>query len=118
MTISRCQYYLEKCGQTLARLGKLGSGKRTLAAQVAIRIAKKNPALKIKIVTERDTITEGLGSRQSTIFIIHDPVKSWYTYRYTEKIISILLKMCTSAKNKDDGIHIIVIFQCYDWKSL
>lgn len=41
--------------------GKLGSGKRTLAAQVAIRIAKTNPALKIKIVTERDTITEGLG---------------------------------------------------------
>lgn len=98
--------------------GKLGSGKRTLAAQVAIRIAKTNLALKIKIVTERDTITEDLGSKQSTILIIHDPVKAWYTDRYTEEIISILLKLCTSAKNKDNNIQIIVIFHCNDWKSL
>lgn len=92
MTISRCQYYLEKCGQTLAMFGKLGSGKRTLAAQVAIRIAKTNPALKLKIVTERDTITEDLESMHSTILIIHDPVKTWYTDRYTEEIISIFIK--------------------------
>lgn len=98
--------------------GKLGRGKRTLAAQVAIRIAKKNPALKIEIVTERDTITEDLKSRQSTILIIHDPVKSWYTDRYTEEIISILLKICTSAKKKDNNFYIIAIFHCDDWNSL
>lgn len=98
--------------------GKLGSGKRTLAAQVAIRIGKKKPALKIKIVTERDTITEDLGSKHSTILVLHDPVKAWYTDRYKEEIISILLKICTSAKNKDNKSYIIAIFHCNDWNLL
>lgn len=98
--------------------GKLGSGKRTLAAQVAIRIAKKNPTLKLKIVTERDTITEDMESMHSTILIIQDPVKTWYTDGYTEEIISILLKICTCAKNKDNNIYIIAIFHCNDWNSL
>lgn len=116
--ISQCQYYLEKSGQTLAMFGKLGSGKRTLAAQVAIRIAKKNPEMKFKIVTERDTITKDLESRHSTILIIHDPVKSWYTDRYTEYIIYILSRICTSAKNKDNNLYVIAIFHCNDWNSL
>lgn len=116
--ISHCQHYLETCGQTLAMFGKLGIGKRTLAAQVAIRIAKKNPALKIKIVRERDTISEDLESRHSTILVIHDPVKTWYTDRYTEKIISILSRICKSAKNKDNNLYIIAIFHCNDWNLL
>lgn len=98
--------------------GKLGSGKRTLAAQVAIRIAKKNPALKIKIVTERDTITEDLEPRDSTILIIHDPVKTWYTDRYTEEITSILLRICSNARNKNNNLYIIAIFHCNDWNLL
>lgn len=116
--ISHCQHYLEICDQTLAMFGKLGSGKRTLASQVAIRIAKKNPALKIKIVRERDTISEDLESRHSTILVIHDPVKTWYTDRYTEEIISILSRICTSAKNKDNNLYIIAIFHCNDWNDL
>lgn len=115
--ISHCQHYLEICDQTLAMFGKLGSGKRTLAAQVAIRIAKKNPALKIKIVRERDTISEDLESRHSTILVIHDPLKTWYTDRYTEEIISILSRICTSAKNKDNNLYIIAIFHC-NWNLL
>lgn len=98
--------------------GKLGNGKRTLAAQVAIRIAKKNPALKIQIVTERETISEGLESRHSTILVIHDPVKTWYTDRYTEEIISILSKICKSAKNKNNKFYIIAVFHCNDWNLL
>lgn len=98
--------------------GKLGSGKRTLAAQVAIRIAKKNPALKFKVVKERDTISDDLESRQSTILIIHDPLKTWYTDRYAEEIISTLSRICTSAKNKDKKFYIIVIFHCNDWNLL
>lgn len=98
--------------------GKLGSGKRTLAAQVAIRIAKKNPALKLKVVKERDTISEDLESRQSTILIIHDPLKTWYTDRYAEEIISTLSRICTSAKNKDNKFYIIAIFHCNDWNLL
>lgn len=37
--ISQCQDYLETWGNTLAMYGKLGSGKRTLAAQLALRLA-------------------------------------------------------------------------------
>lgn len=40
--ISQCQDYLEIWGNTLAMYGALGSGKRTLAAQVALRLAKKD----------------------------------------------------------------------------
>lgn len=116
--ISHCQHYLEICDQTLAMFGKLGSGKRTLASQVAIRIAKKNPALKIKIVRERDTISEDLESRHSTILVIQDPLKTWYTDRYTEEIISILSRICKSAKNKDNNLYIIAIFHCNDWNDL
>lgn len=39
--ISQCQEYLETWGN-IAMFGKLGSGKRTLAAQIAIGFAKKN----------------------------------------------------------------------------
>lgn len=98
--------------------GNLGSGKRTLAAQVAIRLAKKNPNLKIKIVTERDTITEDLESRHSTILIIHDPLRTWYTDSYTENIISVLLRICMRAKNKGNAFYVIAIFHCNDWNSL
>lgn len=97
--------------------GNLGSGKRTLAAQVAIRIVKKNPEMKLKVVSEIDTITEDLESRHSTILIIHDPVKSWYTDKHTEYIISILLRICTSAKNKDNNFYVIAIFHCNDRNS-
>lgn len=116
--ISHCQDYLEKCGQTLAMFGNLGSGKRTLAAQVAIRLAKENPNLKIKIVTQRDTITKDLESRHSTILIIHDPLRTWYTDSFMENIISILLRMCMRAKNKGNAFYVIAIFHCHDWNLL
>lgn len=75
--------------------------------------------MKFKIDTKRDTITEDLESRHSTILIIHDPVKAWYTGRYTEYIlINILLRICTSAKNKDNNFYVIALFHCNDWKSL
>lgn len=98
--------------------GNLGSGKRTLAAQAAIRLAKKNPNLKIKIVTHRDTITEDLESRHSTVLIIHDPLRTWYTDSFTENIISILLRICMRAKNKGNAFYVIAIFHCNDWNSL
>lgn len=112
--ISQCQEYLEESGKPLAMFGKLGSGKRTLAAQVSIRLAKKYPTLKIKIVTERDTISKDLESMYSTILIIHDPIKPWYTDGYTAEITRILLRICRSAKNKDNHFYVIAIFHCND----
>lgn len=57
--------------------GKLGSGKRTLAAQIAIRLAKKNTELKIKIVREGDLLSVDFESMQSSILVIHNPIKTW-----------------------------------------
>lgn len=94
--------------------GKLGSGKRTLAAQLAIRIAKKDTKLKIKIVTERDALFEYLESKQSTILVIHNPVKTWFTSNHTDEILSFLLKICTNAKKNNS--YVILIFHC-DWES-
>lgn len=116
--ISRCQDYLETRGNTLALIGKLGSGKRTIAAQIAIRLAKKNPNIKIKIFSDRDIIAKGWNSRQinkSTIIIIHNPVKTWFISKHTDEIIGCLLEMCTNAKTKNS--YIIAIFHYNNWNS-
>lgn len=96
--------------------GKLGSGKRTLAAQVAIRLARKDKKFKIKIVREREVLSKDLQTVHSTILVIHDPIKTWYTTRKTEEIISYLLTICTSASK--NNCYIIAIFHCNDWNSL
>lgn len=114
--ISECQNYFEKNGKTLAMYGKLGSGKRTLAAQIAIRLAKKDTNLKIKIVRDREVLSKDLEAINSTILVIHNPVKTWYTTRKTEEIISCMLNICTNAKGKKS--YIIAIFHYNDWKSL
>lgn len=98
--ISQCEDYHETWGNTLAMYGKLGSGKRTLAAQVALRLAKKDSKLKIKIVIGSDDISNDLKSMRSTIFVMHDPVKTWFTFKHTQEIVSCLLKMCLNAKKK------------------
>lgn len=114
--ISNCQNYLKNCDNALAMYGKLGSGKRTLAAQVAIRLARKDKKLKIKIVREREVLSKDLQTVHSTILVIHDPIKTWYTTRKTEEIISYLLTICTSASK--NNCYIIAIFHCNDWNSL
>lgn len=92
--------------------GKLGSGKRTLAAQIAIRLAKKNTKLKIRIIREGDLQFVDLESLQSTIFVIHNPVKTWFTSKHTNEIMSCLSKLCMNAKK--NNYYIISIFHCKD----
>lgn len=113
--ISQCLFYLETCGNTVAMYGKLGSGKRTLAAQVAIRLAKKDTKIKIKIVRKREDLSDNLQLRLSTIFVIHDPIKAWYTSQHTDEITSFLYKLFTNAKR--NNCYIIAIFHCNDWES-
>lgn len=103
--ISKCHDYLQLCDNTIAMFGKLGSGKRTLTAQVAIILAKKNTKLKIKIVREGGLQSEDLGSRQSTILVIHDPVKTWFRSKHTAEVMSCLLKICTNAPQKTRCCH-------------
>lgn len=100
----------------VAIFGKLGSGKRTLATQIAIRLAKKTQTYNIRTVGEKDLISNEFSLLPSTILIVHDPVKTCYTVRYTEKIISCLLKICKNArKNKS---YILVIFHQDNFDSL
>lgn len=113
--ISRCQYYLETSGNTLALIGKLGGGKRTIAAQIAIRLAKKDLKLKIKIVSDSDVISEDLRTRYSTIMIIHNPIKTWFTSKHADEEIDRLLEICSKAKTNNS--HIIAIFHFNDWNS-
>lgn len=116
--ISHCQNYLEARGNTLAFVGTPGSGKRTIAAQIAIRLAKKDPELKIKIIRDRDIISKDLKSRQiskPTIIILHNPVKSWITSKHTDEIIGCLLEICTNAKTTNS--YIIAIFHYNNWDS-
>lgn len=114
--ISDYQDYLETCGNMLAVFAKLGSGKRTLAAQIAIRLAKKDPKLKIKIVREGEDLSEDLASMQSTVLVIHNPVKTWFTSKHTDEIMSCLSKICMNAKKKN--YYVISIFHCNDLESL
>lgn len=113
--ISRCQDHLETRGNTLALIGKLGSGKRTIATQIAIRLAKKRTTLKIQIVRDRDAISEDLKTRHSTIMIIHNPVKIWFTSKHADEIIGCLLEICANAKLNNS--YIIAIFHFSDWNS-
>lgn len=95
--ISQCLDYLETWGNTLAMYGALGSRKRTLAAHVALRLAKKDSKLKIKLVRSSVDISDDLKSMRSTIFVMHDPVKTWFTIKHTQEIVSCLLKMSLNA---------------------
>lgn len=74
--------------------------KRTLADQMAIRLAKRYPKLKIKIVREGEDLSSDFGSVHSTILVINNPVKTWFTSKHTDEIISCLIKICTNAKKK------------------
>lgn len=113
--ISRCQDYLETSGNTLALIAKLGSGKRTIAAQIAIRLAKENMTLKIHIVRDRDAISEDLKTRHSTVMIIHNPIKTWFTSKHADEEIDRLFEICSKAKTNNS--YIIAIFHFNDWNS-
>lgn len=90
--IDQCQEYLETRSNTLAMYGKLGSEKRILAAQKAIRLAKKYTDLKIKIVREGDLLSVYLGSMQSTILVKHNPLKTWFTSKHPNDTMSCFIK--------------------------
>lgn len=113
--ISDGEEYLQT-SKMVAIFGKLGTGKRTIATQIAIRIAKKEPKYKIKRVGERDLISKDFNLMPSTILIIHDPVKTCYTIEYSEEIISCLLRICKNARKNNS--YILVIFYHDNFDSL
>lgn len=42
-------------------------------------------------------------------------MKTWFTSKHTDEILSCLLRICTNAKRKNS--YIIVVFHCNDWES-
>lgn len=75
--------------------GKLGSGKRTLTAQIAIGQWKQE--IKNKNGQRKDLLSVDLVSMQSTVLVIHNPVKSWFTSKHSNEIMSCLAKICTNT---------------------
>lgn len=62
-----------------------------------------------------DDISDDLKSMRSTIFVMHDPVKTWFTFKHTQEIVSCLLKMCLNTKRNNN--YLIGIFHFDDWNS-
>lgn len=106
--IALCKMHLSK-RKTLALLGKLGSGRRTVANQIASRLRKINPKLNIEVLNAFRDIPKD--SIMSTIYVLPDLIKSWYTDRHTEDIIQFLQNICSNAEN---NCFIIASFQ-YDY---
>lgn len=108
-SIALCKMHLSK-HKTLALLGKLGSGRRTVGNQIASRLRKINPKLKIVVLNAFRDIPKD--SIMSTIYVLPDLIKSWYTDKHTEEIIQFLQNICSDAKN---NCFIIATFQYDFW---
>lgn len=107
--IALCKMHLSK-HKTLALLGKLGSGRRTAGNQIASRLRKINPKLKIVVLNAFRNIPKH--SIMSTIYVLPDLIKSWYTDKHTEDIIQFLQNICSDAEN---NCFIIATFQYNYW---
>ena len=78
--------------KTVALFGKWGSGKRTLAKQVAIILAREK-GLKIEIIRNLLFLPKGLESLRTTVLILDNPNKAQYTDSHNANIFDCLLKI-------------------------
>lgn len=97
----------------MALLGKFGSGRLTLANQIARRLRTNNPKLKIEVFNAFRVIPTDLETMLSTIVIVPDLIKSWYTDKHTDNIIQILQKLRSDAE--ENNCFIIATFQYDTW---
>ena len=95
--------------KTVALFGKWGSGKRTLAKQVAIKLAREDE-LKIEIIRDWLFLPEGLESSRTTVLILDNPIKAEHTGSHNANIFDCLLKI---RAEKNDCFQ-IVVFQCHE----
>lgn len=106
--ISQCLRSL-RAHKTVALFGKWGSGKRTLAKQIALKLAKEEE-LRIKIVRDWLLLPEDLESTRSTVFIMDNPVKSQYTDSHNTEIFDCLHKLRAEKNN----CFQLAVFHCYE----
>ena len=97
--------------QTLVLFGKWGSGKRTLAKQIASKLAIEE-GLKIKVVRHFVSISDDLASTCSTILILDNPFKSLYTSSHNSDIFDFLFQLRANAKGKK--CFLLILFHCDD----
>lgn len=95
--------------KTVALFGKWGSGKRTLAKQVAIKLAKED-GLKIEIIKDWLFLPKGLESSCTTVLILDNPIKAEHTGSHNANIFDCLLKI----RAKKNNCFQIVVIQCHD----
>lgn len=95
--------------KTAALFGKWGSGKRTLAKQVAIKLARED-GLNIKIFRDWLFLPKGLESSRTTVLILDNPIKAQHTGSHNANIFDCLLKIRAEKNN----CFQIVVFQCHE----
>lgn len=95
--------------KTVALFGKWGSGKRTLAKQVAIKLARED-GLKIEIIRDWLILPKGLESSRTTVLILDNPIKAQHTGSHNANIFDCLLKIRAEKNN----CFQIVVFQCLE----
>ena len=105
--ISQCLLSLRD-HKTIALFGKLGSGKRTLAKQIALILAKEEK-LMIKIFRDWLLLPEDLESTRSTVLIMDNPIKIQYTDRHNAEIFDCLLKL----RAKKNNCFLLALFHCH-----
>ena len=96
--------------KTVAFFGKWGSGKRTLAKEVAIKLAKED-GLKIEIIKDWLFLPKGLESSRTTVLILDNPIKAEHTGSHNANIFDCLLKIRAEKNN----CFQIVVFQCHEY---
>lgn len=100
----------------MALLGNLGSGRRTLANQIAFKLKKTNQNLKIEVFNTLRLIPKDSETIQSTILILPDLIKVWYADKHTNNIIEFLRKLRSDAEK--NNCFIIATFQCNNWENI
>lgn len=113
--ITDCQTYLLQ-NKTLALHGSYGSGRRTLANQLAARLQTNrfNQELKIKVFKSfRGIPTCSLETLSSTILILPDLIKAWYTDTHIKDIIGFLENLRSDTEITD--CFVIATLQYDDW---
>ena len=96
--------------QILVLFGKWGSGKRTLANQIASKLAIEG--LNIRVVRHFISIPDDLASTCSTVLILEDPIKFQYTDLHNAEIFDCLLQLKANAEKTN--CFQVVVFHCED----
>lgn len=102
--------------KTLALLGNLGSGRRTLSKQIAKRLRNNNPILTIKVFNVFTLIPTDPQTMLSKIVIVPDLIKPWYTNTHTKNILQYLQKL--HSKAEENNCFIIASFQYNYWDNI